>query len=54
MQLQRKKFKKYEAPVLDKIIDEVEEVEANTFWNSLKERIHNFEKNRTDRTPKKT
>ncbi len=40
----KKKFKKYEAPVLDKIIDEVEEVESNTFWNSLKERIHNFEK----------
>ncbi len=40
----KKKFKKYEAPLLDKIIDDVTELESNSFWNRLKERIHNFEK----------
>ncbi len=40
----KSKFKKYEAPLLDKIIDDVTELESNSFWNSLKERIHHFEK----------
>lgn len=40
----KKKFKKYEAPLLDKIVEDVEEVEANTFWNKLRDRIHNFQR----------
>ncbi len=48
----KKKFKKYEAPVLDKIVDEAEEIEANSFWNNLKERIHNFKKIKQIEHPK--
>jgi len=39
----KKKFKKFEAPALEKIVEEVPEARTDSFWNSLREKIHNFE-----------
>ena len=38
----RKKFKQYEAPVLDKILEDLPEVTTDSFWNKLRTNIHNF------------
>jgi non-specific serine/threonine protein kinase len=38
----KKKFQQFEAPTLDKIIEDVPEARTDSFWNNLKEKIHNF------------
>jgi non-specific serine/threonine protein kinase len=39
----KKKFQKFEAPTLNKIIEDVPEARTDSFWNNLKEKIHNFQ-----------
>jgi non-specific serine/threonine protein kinase len=39
----KKTFQKYEAPVLDKILEDLPEAQTDSFWNNLKEKIHDFE-----------
>lgn len=39
----KEKYQKYEAPALDKILEEVPEPETDSFWDALREKIHNFE-----------
>ena len=47
----KKKFKKFEAPALEKIVEEVPEARTDSFWNSLREKIHNFEEIRQIEPP---
>ncbi len=37
-------FKQFEAPVLDKILEDLPEVVTDSFWNTLRTKIHNFSK----------
>jgi len=39
----KKKFKQFEAPALDKLIEDVNVAQTDSFWNSLREKIHSFE-----------
>ena len=38
----QRQFKQFEAPVLDKILDDLPEVTTDSFWNKLRTNIHNF------------
>ncbi|WP_300157009.1 DEAD/DEAH box helicase [Solidesulfovibrio sp.] len=38
----QKRFKQFEAPVLDKILEDLPEAHTDSFWNSLREKIHSF------------
>lgn len=35
-------FKQFEAPVLDSLLDEMPNAQTDSFWNTLREKIHNF------------
>jgi len=35
-------YKQYEAPVLDKLLEDLPETRADSFWNTLRTKIHNF------------
>lgn len=35
-------FQQFEAPVLDSLLEEMPSVQTDSFWNSLREKIHNF------------
>lgn len=35
-------FKQFEAPVLDSLLEEMPNAQTDSFWNSLREKIHNF------------
>ncbi len=37
------KYENHEVPVLDNILNEVEDVQADSFWNELREKLHSFE-----------
>ncbi|MFP4167835.1 MAG: SNF2-related protein [Desulfonatronovibrionaceae bacterium] len=37
------KFQNHEVPVLDNILEDVEDVQADSFWNELREKLHSFE-----------
>jgi len=39
----QKRFKQFEAPVLDKLLDDLPDVTTDSFWNRLREKIHSFE-----------
>ncbi|SKA73300.1 DEAD/DEAH box helicase [Desulfobaculum bizertense] len=39
----QKEFKQYEAPVLDKILEDLPDAVTDGFWDNLKEKIHSFE-----------
>ncbi len=39
----KKRFQKFEAPAIDKIIEDVNIAQADSFWNNLREKIHNFQ-----------
>lgn len=45
-------FQQFEAPVLDSILDDLPEARTDSFWNNLRERIHNFKEIRNINTPK--
>ena len=38
----KKKYHNHEATILDKIIEDIDEVQADTFWTELREKIHSF------------
>lgn len=38
----QQKFKQFEAPVLDSLLDDLPEARTDSFWNKLRERIHTF------------
>ncbi|MBT8763751.1 DEAD/DEAH box helicase [Desulfohalobiaceae bacterium Ax17] len=38
----KKKFHNHEAPILDKIIEDIDDVQADSFWTELREKIHSF------------
>ena len=44
-------FKQYEAPVLDKIVDDLDELTTDSFWDGLKEKITNFQEIRQIEQP---
>lgn len=48
----KKKFQQFEAPTLDKIIEDIPEVQTDSFWNNLKEKIHNFKEIKQIEQPK--
>ncbi len=39
----KKKFQKYEAPVLENLLEDMPEAQTDSFWNTLKEKINNFD-----------
>lgn len=39
----KNKFQKFEAPSLDKLIEDIPNTSSDSFWNKLREKIHNFE-----------
>ncbi|WP_029893300.1 DEAD/DEAH box helicase [Desulfohalovibrio reitneri] len=45
-------FKQYEVPVLDKLVEDLDEVHTDSFWNSLRDKIHNFKQIEPVKTPK--
>ena len=49
----KKTFQKYEAPVLDKILEDLPEAQTDSFWNNLKEKIHDFQEIRQIDPPQK-
>ncbi|MFW6324291.1 MAG: SNF2-related protein [Desulfovibrionales bacterium] len=38
----KKQFKQFEAPVLDKILEDLPETQTDSYWVNLREKIHNF------------
>ncbi|MFV0422132.1 DEAD/DEAH box helicase [Oleidesulfovibrio sp.] len=39
----KKRFEQYEAPLLDNLLEDLPEVQTDSFWNSLREKIHTFQ-----------
>ncbi len=48
----QKQFKQFEAPVLDKILEDLPEAHTDSFWNSLKQKIHDFTEIQALKVPK--
>ncbi|TVM17298.1 ATP-dependent helicase [Oceanidesulfovibrio indonesiensis] len=48
----QKQFKQFEAPVLDKILDDVPHAVTDTFWDNLRTKIHSFKEIKQLTTPK--
>jgi len=46
------KFNQFDAPVLDKLVEDLDEVHTDSFWNTLRERIHNFKQITPVKAPK--
>jgi len=46
------KFKQFEAPVLDKILEDLPEARTDSFWNNLKKKIYNFKEIKQLQPPK--
>ncbi|WP_045214922.1 DEAD/DEAH box helicase [Desulfonatronovibrio magnus] len=38
----KQKYENHEVPVLDNILDDIEQVQSDTFWTELREKIHSF------------
>ncbi len=47
----QQKFKQFEAPVLDSLLEDFPSVQTDSFWNSLREKIRNFEEVRPIKAP---
>ncbi len=45
-------FKQFEAPVLDSLLDEMPGAQTDSFWNTLRSKIHNFKQIEPVETPK--
>ena len=39
----KKKFKNHEVPILDNILEDIDNVHADSFWNELREKIQSFQ-----------
>ncbi len=48
----KKKFENHEVPVLDTILDDIEQVHSDTFWTELREKIHSFKQIRQIEPPR--
>ncbi|QAZ66443.1 DEAD/DEAH box helicase [Solidesulfovibrio carbinolicus] len=46
------KFKQFEAPVLDKLLEDMPEARTDSFWNNLRQKIHSFREIVQVRPPK--
>ncbi|MDD6089013.1 MAG: SNF2-related protein [Desulfovibrionaceae bacterium] len=38
----KRQYRQFEAPVLDNLLDEMPNAQADSFWNTLREKVHNF------------
>ncbi|WP_028575457.1 DEAD/DEAH box helicase [Desulfonatronovibrio hydrogenovorans] len=47
----KKKFQNHEVPVLDNILDDIGQVQADSFWTELREKIHSFKQIRQINPP---
>ncbi len=47
-----KRFKQFEAPVLDKLIDDMPNLRTDSFWNNLKQKIYDFKEIMQVKQPK--
>ncbi|NCC24247.1 MAG: ATP-dependent helicase [Deltaproteobacteria bacterium] len=47
----KKNFQNYEAPVLDKILEDIPDTESDQFWDNLREKIHQFKEVRQIEVP---
>lgn len=48
----KKRFENFEAPVLDKIVEDIPETTADGFWTTLREKLHDFTEIKTVTPPK--
>jgi non-specific serine/threonine protein kinase len=48
----KKRFENFEAPILDKIIEDIPETAADGFWTTLREKLHDFTEIKTVAPPK--
>jgi non-specific serine/threonine protein kinase len=48
----KKTFQQFEAPVLDKLVEDLDEVHTDSFWNTLRDKIHSFREIEQLRPPK--
>lgn len=48
----KKRFENFEAPVLDKILEDIPETTSDGFWNTLREKINDFTEIEQVETPK--
>ena len=48
----KQQFQKYEAATLDKILEDIPEVRTDSFWDSLREKLHSFNEIRQLTPPK--
>lgn len=48
----QKEFKQFEAPVLDSLLEDLPDAVTDSFWNSLRDKIHTFKEIRQLDTPK--
>ncbi|HDQ40221.1 MAG TPA: DEAD/DEAH box helicase [Desulfonatronum sp.] len=48
----KRKFKQFEAPILDKILEDMPEIAADGFWQDLRMKIHDFESIEPVQAPK--
>lgn len=48
----QQKFKQFEAPVLDSLLEDLPGALTDSFWNTLREKIHTFREVRPIKTPK--
>ncbi|EPR37329.1 SNF2-related protein [Desulfovibrio sp. X2] len=46
------RFNQFDAPVLDKLVEDLDEVHTDSFWNTLRERIHSFQEIRQIMAPR--
>jgi len=47
----KKKFENFEAPVLDKILEDIPETQSDQFWDTLRDKIHQFQEIRQIEVP---
>ncbi len=48
----QQKFKQFEAPILDSLLDDLPSVTTDSFWNTLRGKIHNFREVQSIAPPK--
>ncbi len=48
----KKQFKQFEAPVLDKILEDLPDTITDSFWNKLRTKLHSFQEIRQIQTPR--
>lgn len=48
----KKRFENFEAPILDKILEDIPETTSDAFWNVLREKLHDFTEIKQVQAPK--